>query len=185
MSKHTEEEPPPLPTDLEGWRRAIGEDRFRTFKMEFVIAAIQDLGPNADKSVINPLVLHASDTILRILRRYIGIKHRNQGDDIVEEAHDQLIQAIFVPSSADGKGLRVAFVPRIRFRAADAIRADKEMRKRERSVGNIHEVSDARLAAERHPRQELDEKIYVEQVLSNVIDERKRLAFRLHIDGIP
>ena len=89
MRKHTEEEPPPRPTDLEGWRRAISEGRFRTFKMETVIAAIQDLGPNADKVIINSLVLHASDTILRVLRRHIGTNHRNQGEDIVEEAHDQ------------------------------------------------------------------------------------------------
>ncbi len=185
MRTHIEEEPPPRPTDLEGWRRAISDGCFRTFKMEAVVAAIQDLGSNADKLVINPLVLHASDTILRILRGHIGTNHRNQGEDIVDEAHDQLIQAIFTPNSADGKGLREAFVPRIRFRAADAIRADKEMRKRERSVENIHEVSDARLAAERNPRQELDEKMYVEEVLSSVTDERKRLAFRLHMDGIP
>jgi RNA polymerase sigma factor (sigma-70 family) len=185
MRTHTEEEPPPRPTDLEGWRRAISEGHLRTFKMEAVVAAIQDLGPNADKLVINPLVLHASDTILRILRWHVGTNHRNQGEDIVEEAHGQLIQAIFTPNSADGKGLREAFVPRIRFRAADAIRADKEMRKRECSVENIHEISDARQADKTDPRHELDEQLDVEQVLNTIADDRKRLAFRMHMEGIP
>ena len=131
------------PRSLRTWcRRQAGRDgRLGTFRMEGVVAAIQDLGPNADKSVIHPLVLHTSQTILRILRKYIGTNHRNEGNDIIEVAHGQLIQAIFTPNSADGKGLRQAFVPRIRFRAADAI--NKEMRKRERSVENIHEVSDA------------------------------------------
>ena len=185
MRTQTEEEPPPRPTDLEAWRAALIDGRFRTFKMEAVIAAIQELGPHADKSVINPLVLHASETILRILRRHIGTNHRNQGEDIVEEAHGHLVQAIFTANSADGKGLREAFVPRIRFRAADAIRADKEMRKRECTVGNIQEVADERLKADIDPQQELDEKLDVEAVLMSVIDERKRLAFRLHMDGIP
>lgn len=181
----TEEESPPRPADLEAWRATIIDGRYRTFQMEAVIAAIQELGPNADKSVINPLVLHASETILRILRRHVGTNHRNQGEDIVEEAHAHLVQAIFTPDSADGKGMREAFVPRIRFRAADAIRADKETRKRECTIGNFQEVADERLKADIDPQQELDEKLDVEAVLMNVTDERKRLAFRLHMDGIP
>ena len=177
--------PPPQSTDLDAWRQAVAEDRLGTFRMEGVVAAIQDLGPNADKSVINPLVLHTSETILRILRKHIGTNHRNEGNDIVEEAHGQLIQAIFTPNSADGKGLRQAFVPRIRFRAGDAIRADKQMRKRELSVENIHEVSGAKHTTESDPRRELDEQMDVEQVLNNIADDQKRLAFRLHMEGIP
>jgi RNA polymerase sigma factor (sigma-70 family) len=185
MRPHTEEEPPPRSTDLEGWRRVISEGRLSTVAMEAVVAAIQDLGPNADKQVINPLVLHTSETILRILRGHVGTNHRNRGEDIVEEAHGHLVEAIFRRDSADGKGLREAFVPRIRFRAADAIRADKEMRRRECSVEHIDQVSDAKHANDTSVQQELDEKLYVDQVLSHVTDERKRLAFRLHMDGIP
>ena len=59
------------------------------------------------------------------------------------------------------------------------------MRKRECSVENIHEVSDAKRADEPNPQQELDEKMDVEDVLSNIVDDRKRLAFRLHMEGIP
>jgi len=56
---NTEEEPPPKPTDLDGWRRAIADGSYRAFRMEAVVAAIQDLGPNADEAVINSLALHA------------------------------------------------------------------------------------------------------------------------------
>jgi RNA polymerase sigma factor (sigma-70 family) len=185
MLINNDEEPPPHSADLEGWRQAMRADRLRAFKTEAVIAAIQTLGPNADKSVINALVLHVSDAILRVLRKYIGTNHRNRGEDIIDEAHGQLIQAIFTPDSADGKGLREAFVPRIRFRAADAIRADRELRKRECSVEYIEAESDAKHADETGSQNARDEKVYVEQILSRISDERKRLAFRMHMEGIP
>jgi|GEM_PF-5177415 len=185
MRVHKDEEPPPHPADLEGWRKAIDDGRFRSFRMEAVIGAIQTLGPNADKSVINELVLHASETIVRVLRRTIGTNHRNRGEDIIDEAHGQLVEAMLMPESADGKGLREAFVPRIRFRAADAIRADKEQRKRECLVEHIEAVSDAQHANDTGNQRERDEKVYVEQVLSRITDDRKRLAFRMHMEGIP
>jgi hypothetical protein len=37
-------EPPPEPTDLNGWRRALAEDRLRDFRPEAIVAAFQDLG---------------------------------------------------------------------------------------------------------------------------------------------
>ncbi|TSA02995.1 MAG: sigma-70 family RNA polymerase sigma factor [Planctomycetaceae bacterium] len=185
MRINNDEEPPPHPADLEGWRQAISDGRLRAFRMEAVIGAIQVLGPNADKSVINAIVLHASEAILRVLRKHIGTNHRNRGEDMIDEAHGQLVQAIFTPDSADGKGLREAFVPRIRFRAADAIRADRELRKRECSVEHIEAASDAKHADDTGCQQERDEKLYVEQVLSRITDDRKRLAFRMHMEGIP
>ena len=115
MDSPTDEEPLPGPTDLEGWRRAAASGRFRAFRSEDIVAAIQDLGPNIQKAVLNPLVLHVSDTIVRILRHKIGRNYRNQGEDIITRAHGQLVVALFEPQSADGKGLRVAFVPRVQF----------------------------------------------------------------------
>ena len=42
-----------------------------------------------------------------ILRNRIGVHHRNEGEDLIDEARDRLIQAMLNPKSADGKGLRV------------------------------------------------------------------------------
>jgi DNA-directed RNA polymerase specialized sigma24 family protein len=185
MDTHTDEEPPPHSTDLEGWRQAVADGRFRNFKMEAIIAAIQDLGPKTEKMVLNPLVLHASDTIDRILRWKVGRNHHNEGEDIIARAHGQLVQAMFSPKSPDGKGLRVAFVPRVQFRAADAIRAELKKDKRERVDEAIEDKGGERPPQEIDPRQELDEKMDVERVLSHVTDERKRLAFRLHMEDYP
>src|ERR1019366_108204 len=185
MDTSTNEEPPPRSTDLAGWRQAVADGRFRNFKMEAIIAAIQDLGLKTDKFVLNPLVLHASDTILRILRWKVGRNHHNEGEDIITFAHGQLVQAMLNPKSADGKGLRVAFVPRVQFRAADAIRAEQKKEKRERADEAIDDIAVERPPQEIDPRQELDEQLDVERVLSHVTDERKRLAFRLHMEGYP
>lgn len=179
----TSEEPPPRSTDLDGWRRAVADGRLGDFKMESIVAAIQDLGPNTDKNVLNPLLLHVSDTMMRILRKRVGKNHRNQGEDIVDDAHGQLVRALLNPKSADGKGLRKAFIARVQFRLADAIRA--EQNNREYAAENLNDLSDARQPQEIDPRQELDEQMDVEHVLSHVTDERKRLAFRLHMEGIP
>jgi RNA polymerase sigma factor (sigma-70 family) len=154
--------------------------------MEAIIAAIQDLGPNTDTSVLNPLVLHASDTIMRILRRRVSTGYRNRGEDIIEEAHGQIIKAMFSPESADGKGLRTAFVPRIELRVVDAIRKVRTRETRERATDLEHSPLVAEQESQKiDPWPEVEEELDVELVLSHVTDERKRLAFRLHMDGIP
>jgi RNA polymerase sigma factor (sigma-70 family) len=185
MDTETGEEPPPRSTDLEGWRQAVANGRFREFKAEAIVAAIQDLGPTTDKIILNPLVLHVSLAIMRILRKRVGRNHRNQGEDIIDEAHGHLIEALFKPKSADGKGLREAFVPRIQFRAADAIRAEQKRKERESSTETNEILGFEGPRRNTDPRQELDEQIDVEDVLSHVTDERKRLAFRLHMEGYP
>jgi RNA polymerase sigma factor (sigma-70 family) len=185
MDTNTDDEAPPKSTDLEGWRHAVANGRFRDFKAEAIVAAIQDLGPTTDAIVLNPLVLHVSLAIMRILRKGVGRNNRNQGEDIIDEAHGHLIEALFKPKSADGNGLREAFVPRIRFRAADAIRKDKKQKERERSTETNEVLGLEGPRRNADPRQELDEQIDVEDVLSHVTDERKRLAFRLHMEGYP
>jgi RNA polymerase sigma factor (sigma-70 family) len=185
MDHQTNEDPPPCSTDLEGWRQAVTDGRFRDFKMEAIIAAIQDLGPNTDTSVLNPLVLHASDTITRILRRRVTKDHRNEGKDIISDVHGQLVQAIFEPESADGAGLREAFVPRVQFRAVDAIRNEQKKERREHATDLEHSQLVARQSQKIDPWPEVEGQLDVELVLSHVTDERKRLAFRLYMEGIP
>jgi len=185
MDTRTGAEPVPHSTDLDGWRQAVADGRFRDFKMEDIIAAIQDLGPKTDKEVLNPLVLHVSDTIVRILHWRVGRNNRNEGEDIITRAHGQLVIAMLNPESADGKGLRVAFVPRVQFRAADAIRAEQKKENCELASESTRNQKGDRPPRELDPRQELDEQMDVERVLSHVTDERKRLAFRLYMEDYP
>jgi DNA-directed RNA polymerase specialized sigma24 family protein len=81
--------------------------------------------------------------------------------------------------------LRVAFVPRVQFRAADAIRAEQRKENREFAPKSTQNHQSDRTPRKPDPHQELDEQMDVERVLSNVTDERKRLAFRLFMENYP
>ena len=182
---HKAGEDAPPSTDLAGWRRCVGDGRFRAFSMESIVAAIQDLGPATDKAVMNSLVLHVSDTIMRMLRGVIGRNHRNEGEDMITRAHAKLVAAMFSPKSADGKGLRVAFRFRVEKRAADAIRAETKIEKRELEAEAQDDAKDEPPATAIDPWQEVDEQMDVERVLALVTNDQKRLAFRLHMEDVP
>lgn len=114
-------EMPPKSTDLSGWRQVVADGRFRQFPMESIVAAIQDLGPNTDKTVRNALARRFSDEVYSRLRNNVGRNHPNAGRDIIDRAHFQLSQALARPKSADGNGMREAFGSRVMFRLKDAI----------------------------------------------------------------
>src|SRR5205823_262938 len=107
--------------DLEAWRQAVGDGRYKSYRLEAVVGAIQDLGPCSDKAVVNPLAEHLSDAVLRILRGLVGVNHPNRGYDLIDRTHGRVIDAVLQPDSADGKALRVAFGPRVTFRLKDAL----------------------------------------------------------------
>lgn len=195
MSQVTDEDDPPDSTDLEGWRLAVNEDRHRTYPLESIVAAIQDLGLCTDKAVLNPLAKHLSDALLHILRKCVSINHPNRGLDIIERTYDQIIAAVLQPASADGKALRVAFVPRVTFRLKDALasesRASQNQERHEAELkaghasrrgtdGEVHQ-----LPKKNDSSRVLDESLDVENILETVKDPRKRLAFRMFMDGVP
>jgi hypothetical protein len=118
------EKPPPKSTDLEGWRKAITEGRLPTFRLEALVAALQDLEPTADVRVRNALAKHLSDATIKLLRKNVGFNHRNQGEDIIYRVHADMFDALLKPQSADGRALRETFGPRVLFRVKDAIAAE-------------------------------------------------------------
>lgn len=197
MASKTGGDPPPESTDLEGWRRAVEDGRYRKFRMEDVVAAIQDLGPGTDQRVLNPLAKHLSDALMGILRQRVHTGHPNRGWDIIERTHDQIIRAVLDPKCPDGKGLRVAFVPRVNLRIKDALIAeeseawrpgDPPVRRRKASAGDEPDSPVPRgepPATSYDPSSLIAENADVESVLQRIPDGRKRLAFRLYMDGIP
>jgi hypothetical protein len=195
MHRPTDEDPPPRSTDLEGWRRAVTEGRHTSFRPEDIVAAIQDLGPCADKAVLNPLAKHLSDALLRILRARVGLNHPNRGDDIIDRVAGQLFEAVLRPTSADGKALRVAFGPRVAFRIKDALAAEaratrhvsiRDADARAESLGGRGSDTPAeRMPTQCDPADAAGQGMDVEAILEQVTDDRKRLAFRLHMDGVP
>lgn len=237
------EEAPPGPNDLPGWRRVIDEGRLPGIKREDLVATIQDLGPHANPQVLNPMLRELSDHAWKTLRKCVGTNHPNQGNDVIERAHFAFIQALYDPTSADGKGFRQAYYSRLSYRLKDAI--GKEIRSR-RSEDDILEarakkaqerlgMHKAKTAIENHAKEDDEDEdpgdegdlamlevsrlgragtdfgeqddsgptkaeyeaglmdgvnamqgqIYVDQLLNRCVhDERKRLAFRLHMEQI-
>ncbi len=174
-----EEDKPPKPGDLVGWRQAIREGRLAELEPETIVAALQTLGPKTDKHVVNALMQHIADRITRKLRRTISRRYPNEGNDIIEAAHSQLIQAVLQPKSADGKGLREAFEARVVNRALDALRKAKIGYDRERGV----EMDEQAARADPAPSQE--QAAHVSHLLDKIPDRRKRLAVMLAMQGAP
>jgi hypothetical protein len=128
MDMQTGEEVPPKSTDLDGWRQAIATDRLKVFRLEALAAAFQDLG-DRDHQVQHALTKHLSDSILHLLRKHVGMNKPNQGEDIIFRVHGVIFAALLLPSSPDGKALRLAFGPRVLFRLKDAIAAEERERR--------------------------------------------------------
>jgi DNA-directed RNA polymerase specialized sigma24 family protein len=189
MDDTTSEDPPPESTDLPGWRQVIADGCLRHFRPEAIVAAIQDLGPHTDKTVLNPLAKHLSDRMFFMLRRLVGRNHPNHGQDIIERVHIQLWEALLQPTSADGKALRVAFGSRLKFRLKDALAIEA----RSFRTPTEDPKGGAILSLAEHPDlaeveasvDAIDERIDVDRILENVTDGNKRLAFRLFMDGVP
>ena len=121
----------PKSTDLSGWRQAIIDNHLGSFKLEAIAAAFQDLRRRSDRDehVEQGLIKYLSASILRILRKHVGVNHPNRGEDIIFRAHYQLITALLNPKSADGKGMREAFASRVLFRMKDALAAELRERR--------------------------------------------------------
>ncbi len=171
----------PDPDDIAAWRLIIEDQSLGRIQGGQLVAAAQRIGASGDRRVINSLVNEIAERMMRILRKHIGKNHRNEGWDMIEEVHHQLIEAVLKPNSADGIGLRTAFVARIKLRAADAIR--REQLHSERYA--YSEDEEARSDGHKALATADEERAHVESVLRRIADPRKVLAFRLHMDGVP
>ena len=198
MDSSANQDPPPQPNDLDGWRRAVTDGAFHTYAPESVVAAIQTLGASTDEAVLIPLAKHISKLILRFLRKNVSCYKRNRGLDIIYDTHADLWRSLMQPDSSDGKGLRTAFFARVQFRMRDAIVKDNRLSRApapqplkdpaQRDDHKTHRVQyteDLDAPDDSDEIRIVDEGIDVEAVLMKVPDDRKRLAFRLHMDGVP
>src|SRR5690242_10520992 len=121
----------PSPTARGEWRTAIDQGRLSEFRTEDVVAAVQAMLRDNDQSLLNALIGYVSETLMRMLSKRVSKNHRNQGKDIIEQAHDTIIRAVLRPDSADGKALKKTFAKCVSFRLADAIRHDQVDSERE------------------------------------------------------
>jgi RNA polymerase sigma factor (sigma-70 family) len=156
-----------------------------------VVVAVQDLRAQLDKPTLHALARHLSDCMLKILRGLVGLHHPNKGEDIIEEVHAALWHALLRPQSKDGQGLRKAFTPRLKFRLLDVLRrVDKEEGTAE-FIPDVHSPSDGvsldgnASSSALAETDRIDQEIDVEAALEQIANPQKRLAFRLHMEGVP
>ena len=181
-------EEPPSPFDVEGWRGVVANDRLRSLRPEYIVAAIQHIGPRSDQRLLAAMVSRVSDELLRIIKPLVGKNHRNGGEDIIWRAHHQLIVAMLTPNSKDGQALCKTFRTCVEFRVADAIRAELKYAKRNQPYKTQPGVTDhgEAMVETIEPAEEGSEQVVeVERLLNQIPDPRKREAFRLHMDGCP
>jgi hypothetical protein len=101
---------PPKSTDLDGWRQAIAVGCLKSFKLEAVVAAFQDLG-QGDTRVQNALAKHLSDSILHMLRRRVGFNHPPSAQRAQQNLTFVFHVYAHVYYSVTGRDLRVTFPP--------------------------------------------------------------------------
>lgn len=114
---------------MEGWRAAIKAGQLPSFRLEVIIAAIQDLGPDVDEQVRSKLAWEVHGRFFRILRKAVGRNHLNSGDDIIHRTIFKLFEAIGNLNSNDGRALRKPCYSLIKLRMIDAIREENRERR--------------------------------------------------------
>jgi DNA-directed RNA polymerase specialized sigma24 family protein len=170
--------------EIDTWRRVIAEDGLSRLRMEDIVAALQGFDPKADPRVVNALMKHVADVLTRYLRKRVGRNHPNDGEDIIDRAHAEIIEAVLRPDSADGKGLRTAFFARAEFRLADAIREELKHGRRE-ATADATELDEEGTIGPTATDSDLDSIVVVDELLSHLPDPRMALALRLAMDGCP
>lgn len=124
-----EEAPPPCSTDLEGWRAAIVARRLSSFRLEDLVAALEDLGPDIDVPTRNAIAKELHDAFFRILRKRVGFDKPNEGLDIIHRTIFKLFEEIATPGSADGQAMRNSCYGIVLHRMKDAIFREKRERR--------------------------------------------------------
>lgn len=174
--------------DVEWWRRAIAQEgNLRRLRPEDIVRAAQDPRIKTERRIYNALMQYLSELITRKVRSGVNRSWKNGGQDIVDNVHDKLIEAILRPGSADGTELGRRFWPVLKTRTIDQIRvAEKE---RDRFTFHEDEIAERpeHLADLGHTgvEEKIDRERLLERALVCVPDHRKRLAYRLHLQGVP
>lgn len=117
---------PPASSDLEGWRRAIARGQLGSFRPEDLLCAVQDLGPDADPKVLNPIAKQLSGSITKMARKYVGTNKPNQGHDIMLLVHGGIWTSLLDKESDDGKTMRSGLGGIVKYRCLDAIALDNK-----------------------------------------------------------
>jgi hypothetical protein len=126
--------PPPDPSDHNGWKDAVAENRHLEFDAQVLFCALQGLGTKAEVQARNALADRLNRLVIKELRRKISPYHPNEGWDIIYRTIESVFTAAASPNSKDGAGFRDAFHARLNFRLKDAIATEVRQRRTEEDI---------------------------------------------------
>ena len=73
----TEKSQSPPPSDSAVWKLVVEEGRLASCRMEDIVAAAQEMGPDGDTKTLEALMIRISREMMRQLRRMIWKHHPN------------------------------------------------------------------------------------------------------------
>jgi DNA-directed RNA polymerase specialized sigma24 family protein len=174
----------PPPEDLKGWSAVIATPgALERLKREDVIKAARHRAIQSDRRVFNALMEFLNRIFLKDASGRVKSGWQNAGQEIAERVHHHLIKAVLDPNSADGKQMERRYWAVLKNRTIDAVR--KERKKLETTPDTVTLDDAEGIIANTRDSELAEMRADLERILLTVPDERKRLAIRLHLQGVP
>lgn len=174
--------PWPDAADAAGWTAAALGGDLAGCPPGRLVGALRAHFRDGDRRLVHVLATQVSRVVMRRLRKLIGVGHANRGEDIVVEAHGRIMASVFDPDSADGAEMVDHFWARVRNRGVDVAR--EEGRRARRHI-SLAKDDDGEVVLPRGRRMDGGAgSIDASHLLSRIADPKKRLAFRLAMEGM-
>ena len=186
-SEHSWRQPSPRlgppPSDDVGWSEVVSDPtRLARCPPGVAVAALRALYASGDQRVGDALTSYVSKKIIARLRRKVSSRHPNRGEDMIEAAHDALLDKVLDPGAPEGNEIAAHFEERLHFHAIDAIRVG--LRRAGREIAHPMGEDGEPLIPEDRRVDGGAGVVPIGVLLARVPDPRKRLAFRLHMEGM-
>jgi hypothetical protein len=179
----SEESAAPPPDDVGGWAAAIAAPaKLARLKREDVIKAARHPVVRANRHVFSGIMEFLNRAILKEAGNRVRASWKDEGKQIAERVQHHLITSILDLASADGKQMERRYWAVLKTRTIDAVRDEW---KREATAPDTVSTEDTSEEGDTDTMQLAEYRAEMDRILSSVPDERKKLAFRLHLQGVP
>lgn len=179
----SEENGAPPPDDVNGWADVIAASgKLATLRREDVIRAARHPAVKANRQVFSGIMEFLNRAVLKDAGNRVRTSWKNEGREIADKVQHHLITSILDPSSADGKQMEKRYWAVLKTRTIDAVRDEW---KRVQAEPDTIPADDAEEIGDTDAMQLAEYRAEIGRILSSVADERKKLAFWLHLQGAP
>jgi hypothetical protein len=173
----------PPPDDVPGWAGVLAAPgKLVALRREDVIRAVRHPSVRAHGQVFSGIMEFLNRAILKEAGNRVRTSWKDHGQQIAERVQHHLITAILDLSSADGKQMEKRYWAVLNTRTIDAVREEWS---RAQYTSDAVPIDDLEEIDNTDTMRLAEYRAEIERILSSVPDERKRLAFRLHLQGVP